>query len=180
MAYGGSRHFFQHPPGPDKSQREAAAIKIAGKVANVRILIVEDEFLIAMETEEIVAALGHDVVGPVATSAEARQVAPGCDFAFVDVRLADGETGPALADDLFTKHGITVVFTTGNPDLVMASRSAVGVLPKPFDQEDISSAITYAVARRNGENPEPTRRLQPIFADQVRAHSWPAPSDANS
>ncbi|RDJ02979.1 response regulator [Rhizobium grahamii] len=134
----------------------------------MRILVVEDEFLIAMETEETVSSLGHDVVGPVATSTEAKEMASGCELAFVDVRLADGETGPALADYLFAEHGITVVFTTGNPDLVMRSGSAVGVLPKPFNEKDISNAIKYATARRNGENPEPSPGLQPITANRLR------------
>ncbi|MDM9644864.1 hypothetical protein [Rhizobium sp. S163] len=66
----------------------------------MRILIVEDEFFIAINVEDVVATLGHEVLGPVGTSEEAREVAAEADIAIVDLQLADGFTGSALADNL--------------------------------------------------------------------------------
>lgn len=116
----------------------------------MRILIVEDELLIAMDLEDAVQSLGHTVVGPVATLKQAKELGGEADFAFVDVRLSDGITGPDVADHLHRAHGITVVFTTGNPEAVRGSSAAIGVVRKPYSRKSIGDAVAYAVARMEG------------------------------
>ncbi|MGE0725779.1 MAG: response regulator, partial [Alphaproteobacteria bacterium] len=60
-----------------------------------RILIVEDEILVAMELEYILREAGHDVAGIAAdTSSVGRLAAPDIDLALVDLNLRDGVTGP--------------------------------------------------------------------------------------
>jgi CheY-like chemotaxis protein len=65
----------------------------------LRILIVEDEILIALELESLLQDLGHDVVGMAASSGEAlslgQELKP--DLAFVDIHLADGSTWRAIS-----------------------------------------------------------------------------------
>ena len=78
-----------------------------------RILVVEDEFLIAMEVEDILRALGAEVVGPFgrvepALGAVQKEVLDG---AVLDVRL-DGETSEQVAADLVSR-GVPVLLTTG-------------------------------------------------------------------
>jgi CheY-like chemotaxis protein len=94
----------------------------------MNILIVEDELLIALDLESIVEDLGHKVIGPARTLDEALQLAGDAEVALVDVQLADGVTGPAIAERLSSEHGVTVVFVTGNPEMVRNSRGAIGVV----------------------------------------------------
>lgn len=117
----------------------------------MRILIVEDEFLIAMELEDVVLSLGHDVVGPVGSMKQAKEVAGEAEIAIVDVRLSDGVTGPLVADHLH-RLGVTVIFATGNPEAVMQSTSAIGVLQKPYRPELVAQAIGYAASVRNASS----------------------------
>ncbi|KAA0695782.1 response regulator [Neorhizobium sp. P12A] len=124
----------------------------------MRILIVEDEFLIAMDVEDAVRSLGHYILGPVGTLDDAKAVGSDADVALVDVRLRDGVTGPAIADHLH-ERGVTVIFTTGNPEAVIDSKSAIGILPKPYDPHAVNSAIEYAVSRREGRNPAVPRGM---------------------
>ena len=119
----------------------------------VRVLIVEDEFLIATDVEDVVLAMGHQVIGPVGTMAHAKEVAAEADIAIVDVRLADGLTGPELADHLKAEHGVTVIFATGNPEAVALSQSALGYLCKPYWPAEVSEAIGYAIGVREGGAP---------------------------
>lgn len=126
----------------------------------MRILIVEDEFLIALDIEDVVRSLGHEVVGPVGSSEQARELATEADVALVDVRLNDGITGPEVAAHLWSEHGVTVVFMTGNPESVRSSKVALGVLQKPFRPHQVAEVVSYAVGRRAGKDPLPPQDLE--------------------
>jgi len=116
----------------------------------MRVLIVEDELLIAIDVEDLVRSLNHEVVGPVASLRQAKEAAARTDVALVDVRLADGPTGPLVAEHLNREHGVTVVFTTGNPEAVRDSRYAIGVVQKPYRLEELAEVISFAIAHRQG------------------------------
>ncbi|WP_280637054.1 MULTISPECIES: response regulator [unclassified Rhizobium] len=128
----------------------------------MNILIVEDELLIALDLESIVEDLGHTVIGPARTLDEALELAEQAEVALVDVQLADGVTGPAIAERLSSEHGVTVVFVTGNPEMVRNSRSAVGVVSKPHWPEKVSEALDYAAAIRFGKSLISPRFLMPL------------------
>lgn len=117
----------------------------------MRILVVEDEFLIAVDTEYTLRSWGYDVAGPVNNAADAQRLGAYVDIALIDVNLSDGPTGPASAAYLNQMHGVTVIFTTANPEMVVAHPHAIGVLPKPIYGPDLLSAIEYAIACRKGE-----------------------------
>jgi CheY-like chemotaxis protein len=116
----------------------------------MRVLVVEDEFLLAMNLENILCDLGHEVVGSASCKHEALAVVDGAEIALVDVRLTDGATGPEIAEMLKSRHGVTVVFTTGNPEMVLESSAGVGVVRKPYDDAMIARAVSYAAARHEG------------------------------
>ena len=65
-------------------------------VMNQRVLIVEDEFLIALDLEATVENMGMEVAGLATNKEQALQLAPLADVAFVDVNLSDGATGPEI------------------------------------------------------------------------------------
>ena len=130
----------------------------------MRILVVEDEFLIAMEVEDTVRALGHEVLGPAGSRADAKALGAAAEIALVDIRLLDGATGLLLAEDLRRDHGVTVIFTTGNPESVMSSKAAIGVVQKPYRENEIASAIEYAISRRLGRHAPLPPGLMPLPA----------------
>lgn len=111
----------------------------------MRVLIVEDEALIAMELERIVAAAGHSTVGPVSTVEQALAHAPRVDTALVDLGLADGLSGAALARRLIDRYGTKVIFVTGSPGEVgHGLDGAVAVVGKPFSDERILQSLEKA------------------------------------
>lgn len=81
--------------------------------SGARILIVEDEFLIALHIQEVMEGLGYTVVGPVARLAEALEVVAGggIDGAVLDVNLSGTYVFP-LAERLAVL-GIPFILTTG-------------------------------------------------------------------
>jgi DNA-binding response OmpR family regulator len=129
----------------------------------MRILVVEDEVLIALDVESVLRSAGYDVAGPVGNSEDATELGIGADIAFVDVHLSDGQTGPSLAGYLSQAHGVTVIFATANPEIVAADPHAIGALVKPVFATDLLSTIEYAAALRRGEPasaPPCLKRLQ--------------------
>lgn len=128
-----------------------------------RILIIEDEAVVAMELGFLLEDLGHEIVGFATDSRSALAHAQrgGVDLALVDIHLSDGATGVKLGRDLAEKHGITVLFITGNPNMVGEDVTGpVGVLTKPIDDDAVTSAVNYAIARRMGPPPLPAPPAQ--------------------
>lgn len=125
-----------------------------------RFLIVEDSLLVAMDIEDAIHRSGHDVVGIAPDMTVALNYTRDTDIAFVDVRLADGETGPEIAKAL-AEYGIVVIMITGNPGLVAAGVSGVlGVMAKPLTDQASMDLIQFAVERKNGRPGTPPARLR--------------------
>ena len=110
-----------------------------------RILVVEDEFLIAMEVEDALRALGAEVIGPFGRLEQALGAVQDEEIhgAVLDVRL-DGETSEQVAAVLVAR-GVPVLLTTGYeseqlpPDLRHLPR-----LRKPFDESDLRVMLEQA------------------------------------
>lgn len=131
-----------------------------------RILIIEDEALVAMELRFVLEDLGHEVVATVADARSARSVAAEneIDLALVDIHLSDGPTGIALGSDL-GREGVTVVFMTANPGMVRDGvAGALGVLSKPTDERGVQTAVDYALRRRKGQPVEYAPPELQVFA----------------
>ena len=94
-------------------------------MSHLRVLIVEDEVLVAAELAWLVEDLGHQVVGEAATSGEALRLAKETrpDLALVDVHLYDGPTGVEVARRISAESGATVLFMTANQKRVPAGNS---------------------------------------------------------
>lgn len=107
----------------------------------MKVLVVEDEPIIALDLEKLVLDNGFEVVGCARTQAEAIALAPKADIALVDVQLADGPTGPSIARHLIERHGIEVIFMTGNPEMVAGFNGAASVVSKPQSLEKIEAAL---------------------------------------
>jgi len=112
----------------------------------LRVLIVEDEALLAMELESLVEDAGHAVVGWATSSTEAFALVDTveADIAFVDVHLTDGPTGVDVADYIASRKFPMVVFMTANPKRIPEHFSgAVGVIAKPYTVNGVNAALRY-------------------------------------
>ncbi|MCW2339137.1 CheY-like chemotaxis protein [Sphingobium sp. B2D3A] len=111
------------------------------------VLIVEDEIFIAMEIERILEEAGYNVVAIAADHAEALSVGPTAQLAFVDLNLRDGPTGPQIAHELASRHGIRVVYVTANPSQIgEPAPEAIGCIRKPFTPDAILAAAAQAIS----------------------------------
>ena len=128
----------------------------------LKILIVEDEALLAMELESLVEEAGHTVVGWAVSSKAAKDLAlrTDADLVFLDWQLADGPTGPDVARFIHKHRAAMVVFVTANAvsppeDLV----GAAGVITKPFTGHGVTAALSYL---EEGVREPPPRSRMPI------------------
>src|SRR4051812_46664414 len=104
-------------------------------------LIVEDEIFVALDLERILTDAGYTVAAIAADSVSAIEAAPQCAFAFVDVNLRDGPTGPSIARRMAADYGIKVVFVTANPAQIdLGGDCALGYIRKPFIEAAILAA----------------------------------------
>ncbi|WP_420470922.1 response regulator [Brevundimonas sp. FT23042] len=119
-----------------------------------RILIIEDEALVAMELRFVLEDLGHDVIGTAADARSALNLVREneVDLALVDIHLSDGATGVELGRILAQEMGVTVLFMTANPGMVRNGvAGTIGVLSKPAEERAVQKAVDYALRRRVGE-----------------------------
>jgi CheY-like chemotaxis protein len=135
-----------------------------------RILIVEDEMMVAMEMEAVIEDLGFLPIGIAADSVQALELARETpDLALVDLHLRDGLTGPSVGEEL-ARRGIGVVFITANPRIVATGvPGALGVAEKPCDERTIASIIEFALGHRKGEQVAPPAGFKP-FSGGIAAH----------
>ncbi|CDM61576.1 MULTISPECIES: response regulator [Rhizobium] len=121
-------------------------------VARQSVLIVEDEFLIALDLESTIKDMGLNVAGVARDKEQALTLAPLADIAFVDVNLADGATGPEIGQRLVEEFGVTVVFMTGNPEAVVGRvEGALDILSKPATPSIVQTSLRHALdVRRSG------------------------------
>jgi two-component system, response regulator PdtaR len=153
-----------------KPGNQAAFLPLNGlrtDMTDKRILIVEDEFIVALNLRQIMSNMGFDVIGiaPDATTAE-RMAQEKPDIALVDLNLRDGHTGPQIGAKLSEEHGTTVLFLTANAaQLGDGIKGTIGVLSKPVDEDSIETVLDFLVKHRLGEpaSPPPSVRL---FADR--------------
>lgn len=114
-------------------------------------LIVEDEIFVALDLERILTDAGYHVAGIAADSRTAIECAPGCTFAFVDVNLRDGATGPEIARRIAEDHGVKIVFVTANPAQIGTGVEALGYIRKPFSERAILAAAALATGAAQAE-----------------------------
>ncbi len=114
-----------------------------------RILVIEDEYLIAMGLQEALENAGSVVVGPVPSIDKAIQTIdaePHIDAAVLDVNLG-GALAYSVADKLIARK-IPFVFTSGYEDNVLRNRYAhVKTCPKPYLFRAIEEALVEAMSR---------------------------------
>lgn len=104
--------------------------------AGCKVLLVEDEALVAMMIQEFLIESGHSVVGPISRASEALRAAKEADFdtAILDIHLGDGMAYPVA--DVLSARGIPFVFVTGyEADTIDDRFGNAPVLQKPIERQ---------------------------------------------
>lgn len=140
----------------------------------MKILIVEDEVLLAMELESELETNGHTVIGLAMSSREAfsilNQSVP--DFAFVDIHLKDGPSGIEVGRRL-TKLDIPFVFVTGNLKRIPDDfAGALGAIEKPYTGNGFRHALDYLTRYVNGEDELPSPPPSVVLPKLVEFATW--------
>jgi CheY-like chemotaxis protein len=112
-------------------------------LSGCRVLLVEDEYIVAKSLTRLLSLFGAEVVGPAATPETALALLKASDelhFAVLDVNLR-GTMTFEIADAL-TERGVPFAFTTGYGLPVIPERYRnAAVLQKPYDVDDICKAL---------------------------------------
>ncbi len=119
------------------------------KAESLRILVVEDEALITMMLEDMLAGLGHAVVGPAATLEQAITIASAnieaIDAALLDVNLQGASCYPVA--ELLKERDIPFVFTTGQDEMAWEGAPEAPVLAKPYTDDQLAEVLARATRR---------------------------------
>ncbi|PSN20325.1 hybrid sensor histidine kinase/response regulator [filamentous cyanobacterium CCP5] len=126
-------------------------------MAGERILIVEDERIVARDIEKRLAKLGYTVVGSVAFGEEAiakvADLSP--DLILMDIQLKGQLDGIETAERLGSLYEVPIIYLTAYADEDTLQRAKVtepfGYIVKPFDERDLHVAVEVALRRRLAE-----------------------------
>ena len=116
-----------------------------------RILVVEDDFLVANEMEVALSNAGFDIAGVAASANEAVELAESQRPALVvmDVRLAGEHDGIHAAVEIFRKYGTRCIFATAHCDQYLLERAKLamplGWLQKPYSMLSLVTAVRRAL-----------------------------------
>jgi CheY-like chemotaxis protein len=114
-----------------------------------RVLIIEDEPIIAMDIETIVRDLGHEVSGIAVTRDEAVREAlaerPG--LVLADIQLADDSSGIDAVSDILAQFPVPVIFITAFPERLLTGErpEPTFLITKPFQRATVKAAISQAL-----------------------------------
>ena len=142
------------PKSAKDSQSKGDGVEAAiGEQRSTRILVVEDDFLIALQTEAALAEAGFQVVGTATTAEEsialAREQRPA--LAVMDIRIASERDGIDAAGDLFKELGIRCIFATAHDDRHTRERAEpyapLGWLAKPYTMPSLVALVMEALTK---------------------------------
>jgi CheY-like chemotaxis protein len=113
----------------------------------LRVLVIEDDALIAMLLSELLAGMGHDVCATAGTEAEAVSAATRYDpdLMIVDARLGRG-SGVSAVEEILRARAVRHVFVSGDVESVWRRRPDAIVIRKPFREAELARAIDAALA----------------------------------
>lgn len=120
-----------------------------------KVLIVEDEGLVAQDVARRVQALGHQVVATVATAEEALEQAGQADIVLMDIFIDGEQDGIDAARRIRERHHVPVVFLTAHADRATLDRAKAagpfGYLVKPLASASLQSSLELALHKHETE-----------------------------
>jgi len=120
-----------------------------------KVLVVEDEGLIAHDIATRLEALGHQVLATVATADDAVEQAADADVVLMDIRIDGPRDGIAAAQEVRARHHVPVVFLTAHADRATLERAKAanpfGYLTKPLSPASLHTSIEMAIYKHGME-----------------------------
>jgi DNA-directed RNA polymerase specialized sigma24 family protein len=114
-----------------------------------KVLIIEDEPIIALDLENLVTELGHEVVGTAATRDQAVKLAltkkPG--LVLADINLGEGGSGIDAVSEILASFDIPVIFITAYPEKLLTGErpEPTYLIAKPFLPETVQATVGQAL-----------------------------------
>lgn len=136
------------------SADEAATLAEAGIAAirdetRSRVMIIEDEPIIAMDLQGIIEELGHECVGIADTRTTAAALASETqpDLVLADIQLADGSSGIDAVRDLLAERSMPVIFITAYPERLLTGTrpEPTFLIAKPFKRSQVEASVSQAL-----------------------------------
>ena len=126
------------------------ALTEMGQALRGKVMVIEDEMIIAMDLKGIVQAMGHDVTGVARTHKQAIELAgkERPDLILADIQLADGSSGLEAVNELLGDMGdIPVIFITAFPERLLTGdrHEPAFLISKPYNEEQVRSAVSQAM-----------------------------------
>jgi CheY-like chemotaxis protein len=131
---------------------EAAIVEAQNAIENElvsRVLIIEDEPIIALDLENLVTELGHEVVATAATRddavKQARLKKPG--LVLADINLGEGGSGIDAVNEILASFDIPVIFITAYPEKLLTGErpEPTYLIAKPFLPETVQATVGQAL-----------------------------------
>lgn len=135
-------------------------------MSQTKVMIVEDEFIIAMDLKMRLEKMGYDVpdLPDISKISFETIAAESPDIVLMDIRLGDGIDGISLAGEVYRRLDVPVVFTTAHSDSITLDRAGktnpYGYLIKPMKDQEVKASITMALHKHHTES-----QLRKLFAN---------------
>ncbi|TMV77292.1 response regulator [Thioclava sp. BHET1] len=128
---------------------EIAMREIESSVSG-KVLVIEDEAIIAMDIATIVEQMGHKVIGTASTRSEAVRLASENrpDLILADIQLADNSSGIDAVNDILSQFDdVPAIFITAFPERLLTGKrpEPAFLITKPYSEEQIWSAVSQAM-----------------------------------
>src|SRR5690606_11836654 len=125
------------------------ALEELDRQTKARILIIEDEAVIAMDLSDLVTGAGHEVCAVEATAssavAAAKRERP--DLVLADIQLADGSSGIDAVKEILASFEVPVIFITAFPDRLLTGErpEPTFLITKPYSPDMVRAAVSQAL-----------------------------------
>lgn len=144
----------------------------------VKILIVEDNVIIADDMQSMLEEIGYEIVDNVIVYEQAEQVlkTKEVDLVLIDIILASDKTGIDLGKHIRDNYNIPFIFVTSNSDRATVENAKTvkpnGYLVKPFEQQDLYTSIEIALSNfdysgKSGGNGAPASTDDKVVSNSV-------------
>jgi CheY-like chemotaxis protein/DNA-directed RNA polymerase specialized sigma24 family protein len=118
-------------------------------LASAKVLIIEDEPVIALELKSIVESLGHNVVGTADREKEAVAIADRAspNLVLADIQLRGEDSGIEAVRRILEKHSVPVIFITAYPERLLTGKGVepTFIISKPYDPSMVRAAVSQAL-----------------------------------
>lgn len=143
----------------------------------IKILIVEDNVIIADDMQSMLEEIGYEIVDNVIVYEQAVEVLKNnhVDLVLIDIILASDKTGIDLGKHIRDVYNIPFIFVTSNSDRATVENAKTvkpdGYLVKPFEQQDLYTSIEIALSNFNYSKKAEIKEMDSEDGDTITSNS---------